>query len=78
MARKTKDVVREDLAQRVKVSVNETTHGRIADLDVEESAGEVILRGRAASQHLRQLALHAALRALSDTGECVRTRITVA
>ena len=52
------------LAQRVENKIRQFTQGRIRNLVVEEVEGQVIVSGRAASQHAKQLALHGALEVL--------------
>ena len=64
------------LIREVEDRVRKTTHGRIRGLEVEEVQGHVVVRGQAPSQHMKQLALHAALEVLS--GERFRACITVA
>jgi osmotically-inducible protein OsmY len=63
------------LIQEVEERVRKTTHGRIRGLTVEEEQGRVVVRGQVASQHLKQLALHAVLQVLS--GDRFRSFITV-
>ena len=46
--------------------VEERTHRRIRDLAVEMADGEVVLRGRAGSYHLKQLAQHGILDVMPD------------
>jgi hypothetical protein len=63
------------LAQRVEHRIQQSTHGRIRNLVVEEVEGQVIVSGRAPSQHAKQLALHGALELLS--GDRFAEKITV-
>jgi hypothetical protein len=63
------------LAQRVEHRIRQSTHGRIRNLVVEEIEGQVVVSGRAPSQHAKQLALHGALELLS--GDRFAERITV-
>lgn len=63
------------LAERIKSRIRETTHDRIRNLEVRESAGQLIVQGQVASHHMRQLALQGALELLS--GDRVCARITV-
>ncbi|MBX6314805.1 MAG: hypothetical protein IRY99_18090 [Isosphaeraceae bacterium] len=58
------------LIQQVEERVRRTTHGRIRGLAVEEVQGRVVVRGQVPSQHMRQLALHAALELLSADRIC--------
>jgi hypothetical protein len=46
------------LRRELERSIRARTGRRIRDLDVELGAGRIILRGRAASYHLKQLAQH--------------------
>ena len=46
--------------------VEERTHRRIRDLAVEVENGEVVLKGRAGSYHLKQLAQHGILDVLPN------------
>ncbi len=52
------------LIEQVQHSIEQTTHGRIRDLSVEEVQGRVVVRGQAPSNHAKQLAFHAALELL--------------
>ena len=63
------------LIDQVEEQVRRTTHDRIRGLRVEEVHGRVIIRGRAATQHTRQLALEGALGVLP--GDRIRTEIAV-
>lgn len=63
------------LTQQIASRIQETTHGRIRDLMVEEVQGRVVVRGNAPSHHTKQLALHGALELLS--GDRFSTEITV-
>jgi hypothetical protein len=63
------------LVDRVASRVRELTYGRIRDLAVEEVQGMVVVRGRAPSQHVRQLALQGALELIP--GASCRPMITV-
>ena len=63
------------LAQRVERNVQQSAYGRIRNLVVEVTSGQVIVSGRAPSRHVKQLALHAALELLSS--DCFAERITV-
>jgi hypothetical protein len=63
------------LVERVRSRICEATHGRIRDLVVEEVGGRVEVRGQSGSQHLRQVALQAALELLS--GDRFSAKITV-
>jgi hypothetical protein len=56
------------LAEQVEEEVRRSTHGRIRGLCVEEVQGRLVVRGRAPSQHMKQLALHAALGLLPGGG----------
>lgn len=49
------------LIEKVQHSIQQTTHGQIRDLSVEEVQGRVVVRGQAPSNHAKQLAFHAAL-----------------
>lgn len=53
------------LTQLVESRINQSTHGRIRDLTVEEVHGLVVVRGNAPSHHTKQLALHGALELLA-------------
>jgi hypothetical protein len=46
------------MEHELKRSIRARTGGRIRELNVELRAGGVVLRGRAASYHLKQLAQH--------------------
>jgi hypothetical protein len=63
------------LAQQVETKVLQSTHGRIRNLVVKESMGQVIVSGQVSTHHTKQLALHGALELLS--GERFREQITV-
>ena len=63
------------LAQWVERNVQQSAYGRIRNLVVEVTSGQVIVSGRAPSRHVKQLALHAALELLSS--DCFAERITV-
>ena len=63
------------LTDRVADLVRRSTHGRIRNLEVEESRGQVEVRGEVRTWHSKQLALQAALDLLS--GERLRERIVV-
>ena len=64
------------LVREIEDRVRKTTYGRIRDLEVEEVQGQVVVRGQVPSQHMKQLALHAALELVS--GDRCRACITVA
>lgn len=53
-------------AGELKKLVEARTHRRIRDLDVEMRNGNLILRGRAGSYHLKQLAQHGILDVLPE------------
>lgn len=63
------------LTEQVTRRIEELTSGRIRNLSVEEEQGQVVVRGRVTSHHLRQLALQGALDLLA--GACCRPLITV-
>lgn len=64
------------LTKLVESRIRELTHGRIWNLQVEEVKGQVVVRGRAPSQHARQLALYGALEVLPE--QSFSTEIVVA
>lgn len=63
------------LTEQVAELVRRYTHGRIRNLEVEESLGRVEVRGEVRTRHSKQLALQAALEMLS--GDRLRERIVV-
>jgi hypothetical protein len=63
------------LASQVEALVREATHDRIRDLSVEEIGGRVVIRGKSATHHTKQMALQCALELLA--GERVSAEITV-
>ncbi len=63
------------LAQRVERNVQQSAYGRIRNLVVEVTSGQVVVSGQAPSHHVKQLALHGALELLSS--DCFAERITV-
>lgn len=63
------------LVEQVAERVEQSTHGRIRDLLVEEVKGQVVIRGWVPSHYSRQLALQGALE-LVPSGRC-RTEIRV-
>jgi hypothetical protein len=63
------------LAKQVETKVLESTHGRIRNLVVKESMGQVIVSGQVSTRHTKQLALQGALELLS--GDRFREHITV-
>ncbi len=63
------------LSQRVESQIRRTTSDRIRHLTVEEIQGRVHIRGRAPTQHAKQLALHGALELLP--GDRLHTEIAV-
>ncbi|CAN5908445.1 hypothetical protein BH23PLA1_BH23PLA1_11140 [soil metagenome] len=52
------------LIDQVQHSIEQTTHGQIRDLSVEEVQGRVVVCGQAPSYHAKQLAFQAALELL--------------
>lgn len=60
------DLDRRSLMERVALRIRETTYGRIRDLAVEDIGGEVVVRGRVRSHHVRQLALQGLIEVLDD------------
>jgi hypothetical protein len=63
------------LVEQVETRVRLLTHGRIRNLVVEESMGQVVVTGQVPTRHTKQLAMQGALELLSS--ECFRERITV-
>jgi hypothetical protein len=63
------------LIEQVEERVRLTTNDRIRGLTVEEVHGRVVIRGRAATYHTKQMALQGALELLP--GSRLRTEITV-
>lgn len=53
------------LIQQIKDKVRKDTFNRIRGLNVEEIDGRVVVSGRTATRHTKQLALHAALELLN-------------
>jgi hypothetical protein len=69
------DQDRRSLMEHVARRIREATYGRIRDLAVEEVHGEVVVRGRVGTHHVRQLALQGALEVLTE--DRFRPMITV-
>lgn len=63
------------LTERVARRVNERTHGRVRNLVVQETRGQVVVSGQVATRHAKQLALQGALELLSS--DRFRENITV-
>jgi hypothetical protein len=63
------------LVEQVESRVLQLTHGRIRNLVVEESMGQVVVTGQVPTRHTKQLAMQGALELLSS--DCFRERITV-
>jgi hypothetical protein len=63
------------LARQVETLVRQATHDRIRDLSVEEISGRVVIKGKSATYHTKQMALQGALALLA--GERVTAEITV-
>jgi len=63
------------LVEQVETRVRQLTHGRIRNLVVEESMGQVIVTGQVPTRHTKQLAMQGALELLSS--DCFREKITV-
>lgn len=63
------------LTEQVADLILRSTHGRIRNLEVEESLGRVEVRGEVRTRYTKQLALEAALNML--TGDRLRERIVV-
>jgi len=63
------------LAEEIETRVRRSTQDRIRDLIVREDHGRILMRGRAPSQHVKQLALYGALESLS--GHHLRAEIIV-
>jgi hypothetical protein len=53
------------LAELVETRDRQATHDRVRSLTVEEDHGLVVIRGRTATYHAKQLALHGALELLT-------------
>lgn len=58
----------ESLEQVIEVAIRTKTSGRIQALVVERADGELVIHGVAPCFHVKQLALHAAQKALQSTG----------
>jgi len=69
----TGDIV--PITERVARRVRERTHGRIRNLDVRESQGQVVVSGQVPTRHAKQLALQGALELLTSERFC--EKITV-
>jgi hypothetical protein len=54
------------LMEQVARRIHEATYGRIRDLAVEDVEGELVVRGKVRSHHVRQLALQGAIEILND------------
>ena len=63
------------LARLVETLVRQATHDRIRDLCVEEISGRVVIKGKSATHHTKQMALQGALELLE--GDRVSAEITV-
>ena len=63
------------LTERVASRVRELTHGRIRNLVVRESKGQVVVSGEVTTRHAKQLALQGALELLAS--DRFRQNITV-
>jgi hypothetical protein len=57
-----------ELEQAVRRRITRWTAGRIRDLEVAVVAGRIEIRGRAASFHLKQLAIHGVLEEIDSRG----------
>jgi hypothetical protein len=55
-----------DLEQAIQLRIVERTCGRIQGLEVEASGDRVFIRGRAASFHLKQLAIQGIMEAMDS------------
>jgi hypothetical protein len=63
------------LTRQVETLVRQATHDRIRDLSVEEVGGRVVIKGKSATYHTKQMALEGALELLA--GDRVSAEITV-
>lgn len=63
------------LTRLVETLVRQATHDRIRDLSVEEVSGLVVIKGKSATYHTKQMALEGALELLE--GDRVSDEITV-
>ncbi|MEO6811099.1 MAG: phospholipid-binding protein [Isosphaeraceae bacterium] len=55
-----------ELIDPIVLRIQSRTHGRVRDLRVERNGEQIILRGRVATYHTKQLAQHGALDAPVD------------
>jgi hypothetical protein len=58
------------ITERVASRVRELTHGRIRNLVVRESKGQVVVSGQVSTRHTKQLALQGALELLTSERFC--------
>jgi osmotically-inducible protein OsmY len=58
------------LTEKVESRVRQSTHGRIRNLVVKESSGQVIVSGQVSTRYTKQLALQGALELLSGDRFC--------
>jgi hypothetical protein len=63
------------LTRQIETLVRQATHDRIRDLSVEEIGGRVVIKGRSATYHTKQMALEGALILLA--ADQVSAEITV-
>lgn len=54
------------LSDRIAEAIRHETHNRVRDLDIEQDGPDLIVRGRAASYYVKQLAHRAALELLES------------
>lgn len=66
-----------DLAIRLEGSIERRARGQIRDLHVDCSLDRIIVRGRARTQHAKQLALEAVLDLLPDDRTMLTNQIVV-
>lgn len=60
------DSLRQSLAEKIELAVQERTGGRIRELQIRVCAGEIVISGRAASYYTKQLVTHAVMEACDD------------
>ena len=64
-----------NLCELIRDRIRQRLNTRVSNLEVEEEAGAIVLTGRCATFHTKQLAQHAALGVLND--EPLENRIEV-
>jgi hypothetical protein len=64
------------ITERVATRVRELTHGRIRNLVVRESKGQVVVSGEVKTRYAKQLALQGALELLTSDRFCEKITVS--